>query len=48
MLPTPPEKHGKNCKTQLWDEKQNRSFFGPPYMLDEIESKTMYKDKKGD
>ena len=24
LLPTPPEKHGKNCKTQLWDEKQNR------------------------
>ena len=24
------------------------SFFGPPYMLDEVESKTIYKDKKGD
>ena len=23
-------------------------FFGRPYMLDEIESKTMYKDKIGD
>ena len=23
-------------------------FFGPPYVLDEIESKTMYKDKIGD
>ena len=23
-------------------------FFGPPYILDEIESKTVHKDKKGD
>ena len=23
-------------------------FFGPPYMLDEIESKAMYKGKIGD
>ena len=27
LLFTPPEKYGKNCKTQLWDEKQNRALF---------------------
>ena len=27
LLSTPPEKYGKNCKTYLWDEKQNRAVF---------------------
>ena len=29
-------------------KKKIGRFFGPPYVLDEIESKTMYKDKIGD